>query len=436
MADLVTVLDVVENFMGSTPKEGDVGKLQRAELTELGELARQSAETQSVLPHQQTRTYPGGFLASWWTEPVFESALLAQLLYQDSMLLHDPLADYFYPRIESSVPRLPRIREYFPNGVPSVSMRGPKIWVDNTPRYSVEKDDLEAARATVERIVLRLFELAPLIRSGTLVLRPQWPVMAKRKNQMVTSSRRDAQDVSMLEMAKRLSEEGRPLTVWDTLRGARVTAGRTDPRDIGASWQAEFFYMAKCLAIADAYASTYFPNTSADLELLGARLQGLHSLGPDSRYSDGVDSRVLATLAKISLPRVSASMKELVKIRENEECFEDWRRFVRDLDNAAIRLPRSRAERMIEDECETLAMETREAMQRPGLAKAIKQHGPGTALSIVSSCVPNVLGATSSAAAPIATTGSGVLLWLWKAYFGGDDLPSGRRRVAATLLTS
>lgn len=269
----VTVLDVIEGYFGELPPPGAAHKLSRREIEELGDRIVESAEAHPAFSdHDTSPIYAGGFLAHWWSHPTFRKELSLSLLYQPRVLVHDTLADYFGLRRLDDLPELHPVRGYFASGDLVISNGGPRLWAANLT-YAGEKESLDRVRETIDSNIQNIITLKPLLQSGAVVARPQWPVIIGNMQALLSSSRHDVQSDVMVEFARRSASVSLGLTQWDNLRGARVTPnGGIHPSDERWSWQPEFFYLAKSLAFADAAGGIYVPGNDSDLGLLKAKL--------------------------------------------------------------------------------------------------------------------------------------------------------------------
>lgn len=414
---MVTVLDVIEGFFGAFPTRADVLKLSLAEVEELGELAVQSAEAQPA-PKDPALIYPGGLLGAHWQEPIFRRELSLALLYQPRLLVHDPLAEFFFDQVE----RVPRPRP-LRTSAGHIVETGPDQWVAPHLYRSVRArpDD---ARNYLARVIESVGELAPLLRSGVVVARSQWPVVLDRATEIATSARHDVRSAVMSAIAKEAAETG-TLPVWDNLRGMHVSL--SEPwvaADQPWQWHPEFLYLAKTLAIADAAGATYAPMTSDELRLLRAKATIL-AREASRRH---VKLEVLQEVASVLLPSAEMAPSTAVAMRQSDEAFEDWCATLRDIQRAAssAETPEELSD-AVRDLLEPRAHAvTRTMKSKPSALDVVE----GAVTTVVSGVVTGV-GLTASA---MSGLGAGVLSWLWRAY-GPRHGPSGAEAVMAALLT-
>src|SRR4051794_4382261 len=103
---MISALDVVEGFFGGTPTEQEIRALSRSQVEELGYLAQESASSSLLEPVPAETYYPGGFLAGHWQFADIHEHLHLSLLYYPRLLVHDPLADFFFDDFD----RHPKLR--------------------------------------------------------------------------------------------------------------------------------------------------------------------------------------------------------------------------------------------------------------------------------------------------------------------------------------
>ncbi len=99
-----TVLDVLDRFFGAVPDEAAVRSLNQQEIDELGDLVVQSAAVTAAAAAPEGTVYPGGWSAGNWHEQLFRGDLTLALLYYPRLLVHDPLADFFFRDFDALPP--------------------------------------------------------------------------------------------------------------------------------------------------------------------------------------------------------------------------------------------------------------------------------------------------------------------------------------------
>ncbi len=417
-AHTVTVLDVIENFFGDTPTRAAVFALSRTDIEQLGDLLLHSSDVSAVTPAPAGLTYPGGWLAGNWAQQLLRGDLNLALLYYPRLLVHDPLADFFFRDWDAIPPT--RVLQAANGG--SAITTGPGLWA-KAAAYESMKDDLQAVRGYLTAMIEYLLELAPLLRSEVLVARAQWPTILARKQMLLASVRHDVRAKEMQEVAVPASNSSDPLPTWDTIRGLNVTpTGGFRRSDEPWRWQNEYFYLAKTLAVADAAGATYAPGSESELALLRAK---------STQLKVKIDARqpleLLREVARVLLPDLQLDAKTAVALRESEDAFDDWRRQLRSLARAgASSGPEDHLRERVEDELIPSVRRVEAAVSRStALKKALKEQRAATVITGgVNLAATSMTGASPLVVGGVAAVG-GVLQWLWKAYrpasLGGAD---------------
>src|SRR4051794_25731837 len=105
---IVTVLDVLDELFGGVPDDETVAALTLELVDALGQRVNAAADRLAQVTVARDPIgdviYPGGWLSSGWAETLFRPELNQTLLYQPRLLLHDPLAEYFFSDFDS-IPR-------------------------------------------------------------------------------------------------------------------------------------------------------------------------------------------------------------------------------------------------------------------------------------------------------------------------------------------
>ncbi|NMM16010.1 MAG: hypothetical protein HHJ14_02400 [Cellulomonas sp.] len=421
---LVNVLDVLEGFFGELPSKATVLGLSREQIEELGELAMASASVLADDALDEPAVYPGGWLAGNWAKQLFRGDLNLALLYQPRLLVHDSLADFFFVGADN-IPELTNMRGAL--GGMSVT-RGPKIWAPSDS-YVGMRDDLDAVRHLLARIIGYFVELAPLLRSGIVIARAQWPTIRRESAQILTSVRHDVRSPEMLKAVQSASLDGGLLPVWDTLRGMHVTPpGGFDPRDALLQWEPEYFYLAKTLAVANAAGAIYSPSTEDELRLLRAKSSRLEA----AATREGHPVALLREVARVLVPDMQLDASTAVAIRQSESAFDDWRRSLRNLQKDTAHFTPDELRERVEDELipEVRAIE-RLTSRSQAIRTVLKAESAATVISGgVATAVSLAMG--QGWIGPTVGVGTGALSWLWKAYRPANL--GGRQTVIASLI--
>lgn len=424
MLVLVTVLDVVEGFFGELPRKESVRALSRKQIEELGARAMESASVSAEDALDEPAVYPGGWLAGNWGEQAFRGDLNLALLYQPRLLVHDSLADFFFTEIDT-LPDLSNVR----GAVGGMSItRGPKMWASiNT--YVGLRENLEDVQGRLATIIGYLVELAPLLRSGAVVARAQWPTIQQQAKAIMTSVRHDVRSPTMLEAAQQASFGGGMLPVWDVLRGAQVSPpGGILPMDAPLQWEPEYFYLAKTLAVADAAGAIYAPSSEDELRLLRAKSSRLGAVA--AREGHPVD--LLREVARVLVPDLQLDAATAVAMRESEGAFDDWRRSLRIIQKQSAGSSSDELRQQVEDELVPQVRAIERLTKRSHTIRAALKEESAT--TVVSGALATTMSVSTGQGwvGPVVGIGTGALSWLWKAY--RPPSLGGKQAVIASLL--
>jgi hypothetical protein len=412
-----TVLDVLEGFFGAIPGEAAVRALNHREIDELGHLVLQSAAVTAAAPAPTGTVYPGGWLAGNWHEQLFRGDLTLALLYYPRLLVHDPLADFFFSDF-ASLPAGRPLRER--HGRMTVSA-GPAIWAPAVS-YAGMRSNLDTLRDYLARVINFLLDVAPLLRSSVLITRSQWPTILHRSQALMTAVRHDVRSSDMQAVVADALAAGDPVPSWDTIRGLNVLPS-SGLRDSDEPWrfQHEFFYLGKTLAIADAAGAKFVPPTESELKLLRIKANQAGRAAVLGRQP----LEMLAEVARVLVPDFQLDARTAVAMRTSEDAFDDWHRGLRSLargGEAPIEelrervedelLPQVRRLRLATDHSTTMRQALKDTTATTVISGAVAAGAAGLASG------DPVIGAAAAAV-------SGVLQWAWKAYrppsLGGAD---------------
>lgn len=397
---LVTSLDVLDDFFGGLPDASVAKSLTSAQIDDLGARVNATAQKLSRMKPSSEPIgdliYPGGWLGNGWQHEIFRRELNCALLYEPRLLVHDPLAEYFF----SDVRLLPEVVLKGRNG--SRMVHGARMWADSGRRVHRE-DNIGAIRADLESIfnTLRLFE--PLIRSGVVVMRSQFPVLDRERYALDSSVRADRRSPSMVNIAAR--HEGMPLPRWDNIRGGHVSppGGLMDPADT-KQWESEFYYLAKTLMFSSSAGAHYAPASVNELALLQAKStsysRGERAFSP----SQPLVNEVLRKMA----PDLSLDPGTAVKVRESEEAFDAWRRELRGLQQASVGVADDELPQLVGDKLQPRIDEVRKAVSKSDL---LRRNAPkNLTLAIISGVASLPSGPLGAVVAAVSTGVGGSLM--------------------------
>lgn len=426
--DVASVVNVVENVLGDLSGEG-IERLSASELERLAEAVNAFYDGWEPPPLQadEFRLYAGGWIAGNFEPPAREH-LYTSLLYAPSVVMHDPIAEWFEPHRDRLVSP-PPIR-----GRNGMQLQGAEPQLLRGDGYLAFRDDPDRTRQMLRMAIPMLGELAPLVRRGIVVPTPHWRLVRQRQEGVLSAVRHDSRD---RELAALITNADSPPPRADRIRGLDVTPpGGVIPADeLRAVVQGPSYFLNKTLAIADATASRYVPPAAIDAGLLEHRLR---KLGTELRRKD-IDLQVVAGLGATDLPFLgSLDPKTLVAIREDEPAFADWRAELRTIARSIEQTPSEgetftrEAAEAISDALGPRARAIERATSRSGVMKAAAKDqvitlGLGTA---------SMTGAAAIAGGPIASAalvGLGISTigrWAYSSLFGASP---GQHGVLATL---
>lgn len=399
--DAVTSLDVLENFFGDEPTADQILSLSDSDIDELRDRVMDFSRAEESEPVPDDSIYPGSWIAGNWQMDVMRPELNQSLIYHDSIVTHDPVADFF----GMSSRWLPEFRPIRAADGTMILHRDASMWVhDHT--YESLRSEPERIRHFLAGLIPYVFELGPMIKSRVIVPRPQWKTFKERRDSMMTSARFDVKNPAMTEGAPQISKDVGPIALWDQLHGMRVELTQAmNSFDQRWDWEVEFFHMAKQLAFSDQYSTVYVPHHSGDLELLKLKV-GTLSQVQQNRPS----SSVLEEVSRVVLPNLNLSAPTAVKIRKDDESFEAWRKAIRRIDRDAKNDDPNELRQRVEDE---LSM-VKEQIERQAFGTALKEHatrgGLGAAFTTVSQI--GLEHVVTGEADPVVTIGAGVIGWL------------------------
>lgn len=403
MSNAGTVLDVVDAyFHGDSSK--DVSKLSDREIREFGEEVHRFYES-AVFEKSPGAVYLGGWHGGAFSlaAPVAQETLRS-LLYYESIVIHDPLAEYFRersPRLPSLKPVRERSKRF--SILPTVDGWATSNTIGN------DRHDFGRVRLNLAVILERLEAMRPAIEAGIVLPRSVWPSVEARVHQLDSSMRHDLNDQGMQGTLAQLIEDGEPPLSWDHLRGASlVPEAGLFPGDERLLGQAPFLYLAKSLAIADSTGSRYAPYDASDWRIFEAKVAKTFDSGRDF-----VSGELIRSVGDHLLPEFSLPVKELVSIRKNEEAFEGWRAQMRTLNRDYGHLVGAELEIAISDSLASRIREVDAAMKSGSILQRARSGFTEVAVTAASgaafaAAAPSPISAVAAAAAPA------VSLWILK----------------------
>lgn len=167
-----TIVDALRTELGDL-NPAKIDTLNTADLDALANAINRFYRTWSPPPltDDGLRVYSGGWIAGNTSVPLAHKYLLTSLLYAPSVVMHEPLADWFDPD---------RARV---NGLPPVKGRRISVMssepdIRRGDGYFRHRAEPERTRAVLAAVIPVLAALEPLLHSGSVVAVPQVAVGA------------------------------------------------------------------------------------------------------------------------------------------------------------------------------------------------------------------------------------------------------------------
>ena len=315
-----TIIDVVEDAVGSI---GQVraDALSGSALDRLAHSIIEFYDSWTPLGAEDGRMYSGGWIAGNLEAAEPRRYLFSSLLYYPEVVIHEPLADWFFPYREQL---------WSPPGVwadrRSMLIDGSEPAMLANSGYFRFASEPDRTRSYLASVLPALAELAPLIRSGAVAPVPQWWIVHRHQRSIETAIRYDVRDP---EFSKAVSEPiDLPLPRGDQVRGMAITpsGGWSPGHAQRALTQDPSYFLNKTLLIQQQSGALYVPPYASDAALLDVRLRRVG----EELASEGVDFSVAPSLVSAQLPFIEGvDVQTLLKIRTDEAHFEDWRRTLR-----------------------------------------------------------------------------------------------------------
>lgn len=368
---MATVLDVLENALDGELTADRAASLSDQDLSQLAEVLADFYATWRPPPPAagELRAYPGGWVAANYGGAEARSLLASTLLYFDTVVVHDPIGEWFDPR-RGQLRGPPPIR--YRNGV---QVQSAQVNIMAGDGYYAPSSGPARAREHLKWMLPMLMDLAPLIRSGVAIPINQIGTLIDRQEAILAGVRHDLRDSQLVaEISNPIDLQ--PVTA-DYSRGLQLqmegAGGVVSGDEIRAIAQNPAYFLTKTIALADAVGARYTPPAATDHALYVRRLQ---RAGEELSRSAGLDLRIAAALTRTPLPFVGAlELPTLVQIRENEGSFEEWRSQVRSVVRQIEATPDSEdfadnAREVFDDGFAVVAAEVRRATQRSTVLQA------------------------------------------------------------------
>ncbi len=314
----VSILDVLENALGDLrPKR--IAELTPDDLERLAAAVNAFYDAWSTpeIGADELQVYSGGWIAGNAEAEEARQYLYTSLLYAPSVVIHDPIAEWFEPS-RDGLQSPPPIR----GATGGIEIQGAEPQLLRGDGYFVFRDEPERSREYLGLAVAGLVELSPLIRQGIVIPVPQWRLVRQRQDAILSAVRHDGRDETLAALIAGAADGPPPRS--DRIRGMDVTPhGGVIPADaVRAVVQNPSYFLNKTLGIAAATHSRYMPPAPTDAALLDYRMMKLG----DELHRKDTDLQVVSGLAAAELPFLGAlDAATIAAIRSDEAAFADWR---------------------------------------------------------------------------------------------------------------
>ncbi len=429
-----TIIDVLEESLGALTVDR-VQRLTPQALDKLADAVNGYYRTWTAPPmtDDELRLYSGGWIAGNLEGVEPRQYLFTSLIYAPSVIIHDHIAEWFYPgrdALHSPAPIPARHGQMMIQGAEPQLLRGNGFYVF--------RQDPARSREYLARVVPTMAVLAPLIRSRAVIPVPHLQITRSRQDAILAAVRHDVQSEEFVQLVANPIDVAPPRS--DQIRGMDVLpeGGVATGHEMRAVGQNPSYFLNKTLAIADATDSLYVPPAATDAVLFDYRLRLLAR----DLASKKIDLQVAAGLTTANLPFLgSLDPATLVSIRQDETAFADWRRELRTVGRQLQNTPADGPEfareagEVLSDALMPRVHEIERAVARSAVMKdAAKDSAAELAIGAASA-----VGAGLATGDPIISSAivgglglSAVARWVYGSVFRGA--PSGTKGVLATLI--
>ena len=317
-----TSVDILESHLGALTKEV-VDTIEAETLDALATDLNSYFTEWKASPEEDLPLYSGGWIAGNLEVVEARQYLLNTLLYYPRVIMHDPLAEWFYPFRDGLVSPPPVVGK---NSQMIIRGSEPALLAGNG--YFVFRSQPERTRLFLRSVLPMLKLLKPAIDQGVILLVPQWWLVRERQTSILSAVRHDVRNSDFVDVLRTSGDAPVPRT--DHIRGMAVTphgGWKAGEEYRGESQEASYF-LNKTLAISDAVGALYIPPATNDARLLAVRLD---SAAKELRAKD-IELKVAPALMAAQLPWVgNLDADVILAIRKDSDSFADWRAELRTL---------------------------------------------------------------------------------------------------------
>lgn len=289
----ITILDVIDNFF-ARDSEPDVSRIPGRRLYDLGREARRLADAATPPRVGPGSIYLGGWpSANFWA--VSGDLIMSTLLYADSIVVKDPLTDWF----SFSQYRVPHLMSSRP-GYMDPEIQAPRI---------VE------TRAFLNAIIPALRALRPLVESGAVVFVPSADLNL-RESPSIDSMTRHLMERLVTDTAAYTSRFAAPeITAEDNIRGQFVAAPGDQDASVRRCLEHGMRHFAREYVLARSVGATYTAPFRHEQHLCESGLKAFTSPG----------DRVAKALMTTGLPILANLTPSVVAKVRNDDSYEEFR---------------------------------------------------------------------------------------------------------------
>ena len=274
-----TIIDVLDDTLGG---EWAADRAQNLTDDEIDHLAQNVGEfCESWEPpkvDEGLRVYSGGWIAG--NLGPSRDYLLTSLIYAPSVVIHDPVAEWFDPHRGrfTTLPGIPSLNRNA-SGEPAMTVSGdePTRFMNADGFHGRTEDRYNRTRVALGSSLAVLADLHPLIRAGIVVPVPELTLLHKHQDEILSAVRFDVRDEHLATLIRTLTDQGDPPARGNLLRGmeATPTGGMPADYEIRAVVQNPAYYFHKTAMLAASLDAHYVPPAGADAALMEFRLRQL-----------------------------------------------------------------------------------------------------------------------------------------------------------------
>jgi hypothetical protein len=377
-----TVIDVLDRVLGSEHSVERVNEMTLDEVEELADAVERHYHGWQAPPGDELRVHLGGWVGGNFAAAEARQLLATMLLYADQVVLHDPLAEWFYSG-RHRLRALDPIR--FRNGTKLAGSEGHLLRSDGWPAH---RGELEPNLATLRWAIPALRDIAPLVNSGAAVLVPHLQLLAGLQDPLFTAIRHDLADDRFLQAVENPIDL-QPVTT-DFSRGIRLdiknAGGFVSDKDRRLQIAGNpSYYLNKTLAISSATRATYLPPSATDWALYEFKIA---AASEEFRRATKTDLQVLAALHTSDLPLIShLALDTVAALRLKEGVMEEWRVALRQAARGLTTIPVEGASFAADSRqvlADLLSPAERQVAKEAGLLGRFQRGGRDASIKLVS----------------------------------------------------